>query len=462
MNWPKRAVLAACVAVAFAVVARADQWNDRTTLKFDAPVTIPGTTLAPGTYTFKLLDSAANRHVVQIYNEDQTKLIATANAIPTKRRDPNGDAVVKFQSTDGAAASVALKAWFYPGSLYGHEFIYPETQARDIAARTKTLVLSSDAAGDMKKGTLYTYDADAKKTAWQPDATIIQDWQRWNEEGRRAATARVAAPGSANNRESTAPTVRGTPAGMKVDVGDLEEHPSKYSGKAINVTAEVEEVFGPRLFKIDERNWGDLDGEVLVYLPSNLAALVREDDQVTVSGTVKSMLRADLERELGWLEPEPDFEIEFVSRPVIVASEIIGGNNNIALAIRMTPSADKSTAVGTSGRTGSTAAGSSPSEPITSTSVLGTGISHVGRQVSLQGLNVTRSSKRGLWVNAGDRNLFVMPANASGGTRRPARRSRRGSRCRFRVSCSRCRTGCVPRHRIWRRPTTKSTSTRRP
>ena len=44
------------------VVARADQWNDRTTLKFDAPVMIPGTTLAPGTYTFKLLDSATHRH----------------------------------------------------------------------------------------------------------------------------------------------------------------------------------------------------------------------------------------------------------------------------------------------------------------------------------------------------------------------------------------------------------------
>src|SRR5688572_4575017 len=99
MNWPKRAVLAACVVVGLAVVARADQWNDRTTLKFDAPVMIPGTTLAPGTYTFKLLDSATNRHVVQIFNEDLTRLIATVNAIPAKRQEAKGDTVLRFQPT---------------------------------------------------------------------------------------------------------------------------------------------------------------------------------------------------------------------------------------------------------------------------------------------------------------------------------------------------------------------------
>jgi hypothetical protein len=421
MNWPKHAVLAACMVGGFAVVARADQWNDRTTLKFDAPVMIPGATLAPGTYTFKLLDSAALRHVVQIYNEDLTRLIATVNAVPAKRQEANDDTVVKFQPTDGAAAPVALKAWFYPGSLFGHEFVYSDTQARDIARRTKTLVLAGDAAGDMTKGTLYTYDADATKTPWRPDATMMQDWQRWNDEGRRAATAQVAAPGRANTRESTAPVVRGTPAGMKVAVGDLEDHPSKYAGKVINVTAEVEEVFGPRLFKIDEPDWADLDGEVLVYLPSDLAALVREDDRVTVSGTVKRMVRADLERELGWLQPDPDFEVEFASRPVIVAREIVGGNNNVGLAIRMTPSPDTSTAVGTSGSSGSSAAGSSANEPITSQSMLGNGTEHVGRHVNLQGLSVIRSSTRGFWVNGGDRNLFVLPATGAAGAEAPGR-----------------------------------------
>jgi hypothetical protein len=426
MNWPKRAALTVCLTVAFAVVARADQWNDRTTLKFDAPVMVPGATLAPGTYTFKLLDSSTTRHVVQIFNEDQTKLIVTANAIPAKRQNPNSDVVVKLNPTE-AGAPIALKAWFYPGSLYGHEFVYPENQARDIAQRTKTLVLSSDAPnGDMKQGTLYLYSAAKERTPWRGDAIMLEDWQKWNEEGRRAASGDVAVPGNSKSSESTAPMVRTEPIGMDIKIGDLEDDPTKYVGKTISVTAEVEEVFGPRLFKIDEPNWADLDGEVLVYLPSNLAALVRENDRVTVTGTVKTMMRADLEREVGWLEADPDFELEFASRPVIVADKIVGGNNDVALAIRISSEGDTNRVVGTSGSrvlggnakseasTGSDkSVATASSEPITSTSAFANGgMGTVGRRVTLQGLMVTRQTGRGFWVKAPDASLFILPTQA--------------------------------------------------
>jgi hypothetical protein len=107
-------------------------------------------------------------------------------------------------------------------------------------------------------------------------------------------------------RAAMAIVIRSQPAGTKVSGGDLEENAKRYVGQTIDVTAEVEDVYGPRLFKIDEHNWGDMDAEVLVYLPSDLASLVREDDFVTVTGTMKMLLKTDLERELGWLEPEPD------------------------------------------------------------------------------------------------------------------------------------------------------------
>jgi hypothetical protein len=135
--------IATIMMVAIAGVAGADQWNDRTKLTFEAPIMIPGTTLAPGTYTFKLLDSQTSRHVVQVFNEDGTKLIATTHAVPAKRMDVSGDTMVKLNPTE-AGAPIALKAWFYPGSRYGHEFVYSDQQARSIAQRTKTLVLSED------------------------------------------------------------------------------------------------------------------------------------------------------------------------------------------------------------------------------------------------------------------------------------------------------------------------------
>ena len=263
----------------------------------------------------------------------------------------------------------------------------------------------------MQKATLHTYDATGAKQAWREDAETMKEWQQWRQDRSRTASARVAAPGTSETRESTAPMVRHQPAGMKVAIDDLEDNPNRYIGQTINVTAEVEDVFGPRLFKIDEPNWGDMDGEVLVYLPSDLAALVREDDRVTVTGTMKTFLKADLERELGWLEPEPDVEIEFAARPVLVASRIVGGNSDVALTIKMNPAASGGNkaekTVGTSGKTGS-----EKGAPLTEAVAIGKADKDlVDRRVDLDNVKVTRIAKtHGFWIDAGGANVFVLPA----------------------------------------------------
>ena len=366
-------------------------------------------------YTFKLLDSRSSRHVVQVFNEDGTNLIATTQTVPAKRLEATGDVVLKLNPTD-AGAPVAIKAWFYPGSLYGHEFIYPDEQARHIAQRTKTLVLSGDVAdSDMSKGTLHTYDAEGKQAAWRADTIMLKDWERWNAEG-RAASAKLAAPGTADTRQSTAPMMRAQPEGMKVSLANLEENPNQYVGKTINVTAEVENVFGPRLFKIDEPNWGDLDGEVLVFLPSNLAALVREDDRVTVTGTMKMFVEADLEREVAWLEPDPDIEIEFARRPVLVASQVVGGNSNVALAINVSPGAPGENPVGTTGSPAGTTGSPTAAKggAVNDAAALGKGTDDlVGRQVKLDKAQVSRVAKgHGFWIQAGGASVFVLPRHA--------------------------------------------------
>lgn len=412
MTWPKRAAMSIVTILALAAVAGANQWNDRTTLKFDAPVMVPGATLAPGTYTFKLMDSQTNRHLVQIFKEDGSQLIATTQAVPVKRMDAKGDVVLKLNPTE-AGAPVAIKAWFYPGTLYGHEFVYPDRQAREIAQRTKTLVLSGDIPdSDMEKATLHTYDATGGKQAWRADEQTMKEWEQWTQDRTRTASARVAAPGTPETRESTAPMVRHQPAGMKVSVGDLEENANRYIGQTINVTAEVEDVFGPRLFKIDEPNWGDMDGEVLVYLPGDIAAMVREDDRVTVTGTMKMFLKGDLEREVGWLEPDADVEIEFAARPVLVASRIVGGNSDVALAINVNPAASggskaEDSTIGTSGKTGS-----EKGTPLTDAVAIGKADRDlVGRRVDLDKVEVSRIAKsHGFWIDAGGANVFVLPA----------------------------------------------------
>jgi len=76
MNRLKVATLIFClsaVALAFPPKVKGDEWDKKTTVTFTAPVEIPGVgaqTLPAGTYVFKLFDSASDRNIVQIFNED--------------------------------------------------------------------------------------------------------------------------------------------------------------------------------------------------------------------------------------------------------------------------------------------------------------------------------------------------------------------------------------------------------
>jgi LPXTG-motif cell wall-anchored protein len=116
--------------------ARADQYNKKTVMTFNQAVEIPGQILPAGTYTFKLLDSRSDRHIVQVFNADGTQLIATILTINDYRLQPTGRTVVKFAEQPGDAPD-ALKAWFYPGDNFGQEFVYPKQRATELAVAIK-------------------------------------------------------------------------------------------------------------------------------------------------------------------------------------------------------------------------------------------------------------------------------------------------------------------------------------
>ena len=117
-------------AMAMLPMAQADEWNKESTVTFSAPVQIPGQILPPGRYVFKLADSkfAARqtaRHIVQIFNEDQTQVIATVPAIPAYRLKRTNDTLITFEDRPNGSPE-AVKRWFYPGGLAGVAFMYPE------------------------------------------------------------------------------------------------------------------------------------------------------------------------------------------------------------------------------------------------------------------------------------------------------------------------------------------------
>lgn len=135
-----------CAAMLTALAApgvRADEWNKKTILTFSGPVQIPGATLPAGSYVFKLADLAGNRHVVQVFDKDEKKIIATLLAIPNERLEAADEPVVLFTERP-AGSPQAVKVWFYPGNRIGNEFVYPKSMAMKIAKANHQSVLAMD------------------------------------------------------------------------------------------------------------------------------------------------------------------------------------------------------------------------------------------------------------------------------------------------------------------------------
>ena len=140
----------ALMGVVFAPGAKADAWNRKTVITFSGPVEIPGVhlkgwgVLPAGTYVFKIMDSLSDRHIVQIFNKDETIIYATILAIPNYRLKATDKTVITFRERP-AGDPEALRAWFYPGRNWGEEFVYPRTKAVELAKVTNMAVLYTPA-----------------------------------------------------------------------------------------------------------------------------------------------------------------------------------------------------------------------------------------------------------------------------------------------------------------------------
>lgn len=159
----------------------ADEWDKETKVTFSGPVQIQDTKLAAGTYVFKLADTA-DRHVVQIFNQDQTQVLATIIAIPDYRVTPTDNTVVKFaengESSQAAGTvpegGVPIKQWFYPGDNSGQEFKVVPTEAAVQPVSTVTPEAPPEATPAPAAAAPSTAPAPAEPAAPQAQAETPQ------------------------------------------------------------------------------------------------------------------------------------------------------------------------------------------------------------------------------------------------------------------------------------------------
>ena len=103
------------------------------------------------------------------------------------------------------------------------------------------------------------------------------------------------------------------------------ENPSAYVGKTVTVSGDVEEIHGPRAFNMDS---GLSLGELLVIgrepfpqVPDRGNTAYVINDVATVTGVVRMLVTADVEREIGW-DLDPRLEAEFNGKPVLIAQSV--------------------------------------------------------------------------------------------------------------------------------------------
>jgi hypothetical protein len=121
--------------------ARASLSDKKTVVTFSGPVEIPGKALPAGTYVFKLLDSQGNRNIVQVFDKDEQRLLATILAVPDYRDTPPEKPTVNFEERPSDTPP-AVKALYFPGDTFGLEFVYPKDRAVQLAKRSHQNVLS--------------------------------------------------------------------------------------------------------------------------------------------------------------------------------------------------------------------------------------------------------------------------------------------------------------------------------
>lgn len=111
-----------CCALLFCSSAIGDTRNKKTIVTFREPVELEGMVLAPGTYVFKVPDFNY-RHVVQVYTEDESRLLTTILAISSERERTTDRTAMRFSERPRAVPE-QLQTWFYPHEKTGQEFIH--------------------------------------------------------------------------------------------------------------------------------------------------------------------------------------------------------------------------------------------------------------------------------------------------------------------------------------------------
>ncbi|MFZ2490638.1 MAG: hypothetical protein WA208_04050 [Thermoanaerobaculia bacterium] len=146
MNKTLKLMAVGALALMISIPAAVAQTPEASTLPVTEPLQVGNTVLQPGTYMIRVLPSTLNRNKVQITSTDRSTVYATVLTVP-HALEPNEEVpntvFVFYPPVEGQPR--ALRTWFaqWPeASQGGHDIVYDETFATQLARATKSRVVA--------------------------------------------------------------------------------------------------------------------------------------------------------------------------------------------------------------------------------------------------------------------------------------------------------------------------------
>jgi hypothetical protein len=160
---------------------------------------------------------------------------------------------------------------------------------------------------------------------WFKDGEIMKKGVKVDFESRPVLVATSVRLAPTTTGDLGATEMKIAPAGV-ISAGKLAREGKKYYGQTVTVKAEVEDVIDNRTFTLDEDSI--LAGaDVLVLVPAGVASTLAHDEVVTVTGTVRPYVMAELQKDYDWFEDgkivkHVGDKVDLKTRPVVVATSV--------------------------------------------------------------------------------------------------------------------------------------------
>jgi len=185
-----RFMVVSALAVLLSLSAAVAQTPEASVLNVTEPLDVGGTILQPGTYTIRVLPSFADRNKIQVTSPDLNTVYATVLTVPhplEPGEEVPATTFVYYPAGEGTPR--ALRTWFAPrpdASQGGHDIVYDETRAKQLARATNSRVVSyttGTAMADLDRtelhvvtpeATVETYTYVAPMTSASPAATTME------------------------------------------------------------------------------------------------------------------------------------------------------------------------------------------------------------------------------------------------------------------------------------------------